>query len=91
MAYRLTLGLVAALLLLVSVGHRVLAADQAVRGAGRVVGTQAELGFWGRPFPIGYNWSLERACSRYEPVESDRGTRMERVWVCDVPRGYAYR
>jgi hypothetical protein len=38
--------------------------------------------FWGRAFPYRYNWSLVRACTRYVPVETTRGTRMERVWVC---------
>lgn len=38
--------------------------------------------FWGRSFPYGYNWSLVRACTRYEPIETTRGTRMHRIWVC---------
>jgi hypothetical protein len=38
--------------------------------------------FWARPFPYFYNWSLVRACTRYEPVETARGTRLQRVWVC---------
>lgn len=47
--------------------------------------------FWGRPFPYGYNWSLVRACTRYEPVESASGrTHWQRVWVCSVPRRYSY-
>lgn len=47
--------------------------------------------FWGRPFPYGYNWSLVRACTRYEPVETADGTRMQRVWVCGDRRRYYYR
>jgi hypothetical protein len=38
--------------------------------------------FWGRAFPYRYNWSLVRACTRYEPEETSRGTVMRRVWVC---------
>lgn len=40
--------------------------------------------FWGRPFPYHYNWSLVRACTRYETVETARGPVTKRVWVCDV-------
>lgn len=47
--------------------------------------------FWGRSFPFRYNWSLVRACTRYEPVETTRGTRMHRVWVCGDRRRYSYR
>lgn len=44
--------------------------------------------FWGRAFPYRYNWSLVRACTRYETVETSRGPVMKRVWVCTVnPRG----
>jgi hypothetical protein len=42
--------------------------------------------FWGEPYPYGYNWSVERACTRYEQVETEHGTRMERVWVCETPQ-----
>ncbi len=38
--------------------------------------------FWGRAFPYGYTWSVTRACTRYVPVETARGTVMRRVWVC---------
>lgn len=40
--------------------------------------------FWGRPFPYGYNWSLRKACTRYETVETAHGPRTERVWVCSA-------
>ncbi len=40
--------------------------------------------FWGRPFPYYYNWSLVRACTRYETVVTSRGPVTKRVWVCDV-------
>lgn len=40
--------------------------------------------FWGRPFPYYYNWSLVRACTRYETVETAKGPVTKRVWVCDV-------
>lgn len=39
--------------------------------------------FWGRAFPYRYTWSRARACTRFEPVETSRGTRMQRVWVCN--------
>jgi hypothetical protein len=38
--------------------------------------------FWGRPFPNRYNWSLARACTRYETIETPRGPRLHRIWVC---------
>jgi hypothetical protein len=47
-----------------------------------------QVSFWGRPFPYGYNWSLVRACTRYEPVETAHGTRTQRVWVCRERRQY---
>jgi len=47
--------------------------------------------FWAKPFPHRYNWSLARACTRYEPVETARGTVMQRVWVCEDRRRYSYR
>lgn len=47
--------------------------------------------FWGRPFPYGYNWSLVRACTRYEPVETAKGTRLQRVWVCGERWRHYYR
>ena len=45
--------------------------------------------FWGRAFPYQYNWSLVRACTRYETVETSRGPVMKRVWVCNAGRGGA--
>jgi hypothetical protein len=47
--------------------------------------------FWGRAFPYRYNWSLARACTRYEPVETAHGTRIHRIWVCSVTRRYSMR
>jgi hypothetical protein len=41
-----------------------------------------QVSFRGRAFPYRYNWSRARACTRFEPVETSRGTRMQRVWVC---------
>lgn len=38
--------------------------------------------FLGRAFPYRYNWSRIRACTRFEPVETSRGMRMQRIWVC---------
>lgn len=60
------------------------AADLGIYQAGRYngLGTLHHLGFWGRPFPYGYRWSLTRACTRYEPVDTPHGVRMKRVWVC---------
>jgi hypothetical protein len=39
--------------------------------------------FWGEAFPYGYDWSIERACTRYEPFETPHGTEVRRVWVCN--------
>jgi len=44
------------------------------------------LPFWGENFPLHYTWSLARACTRLVPVETPRGTRLERVWVCAARR-----
>lgn len=50
--------------------------------------TVEKVTFWGHAFPYQYNWSLVRACTRYEAVETPRGPVMKRVWVCTVnPRG----
>lgn len=49
--------------------------------ASSVVGAQA-VTFWGRVFPYQYTWSLTKACTRYVPVETGRGMRLRRVWVC---------
>lgn len=65
------------------------AADLSVyRHGGYGVGTYNSLGFGGQAFPYGYQWSLARACTRYEPVETKYGTRMEKVWVCAARRHY---
>lgn len=42
----------------------------------------SKISFWGKPFPYRYRWSLARACTRHEPVETSRGPVMKRVWVC---------
>jgi hypothetical protein len=47
--------------------------------------------FWGRPFPYRYNWSLVRACTRYELLDGARGPRMHRIWVCGDRRRYSLR
>jgi ABC-type glycerol-3-phosphate transport system substrate-binding protein len=44
--------------------------------------------FWARPFPHGYRWSLVRACTRYETIETPRGPRLHRIWVCASPKHY---
>ncbi len=52
------------------------------RHGGRGVGTHHAFGFWGEAFPFGYRWSRVKACTRYEPVDTAHGVRMEKVWVC---------
>ena len=37
--------------------------------------------FWAQPFPYGYRYS-RAACYRYVRVETSRGMRTRRVWVC---------
>jgi len=65
------------------------AADLSVyRYGGNGVGTFHSLGFWGEPFPYGYRWSVVRACTRYEPIDTAHGVRMEKVWVCGGRRHY---
>ena len=58
------------------------------RAGGNGVGTHYGFGFSGEAYPYGYRWSLVRACTRYEPVETEHGTRMEKVWVCADRRHY---
>jgi hypothetical protein len=90
MLWRAALAL-ALLTLLVGIADSASAADLSTRTRAREVGTYGYLDFWGHPYPFGYAWSLDRACTRFEPVETPHGTRTERVWVCDVQRGYANR
>ena len=47
--------------------------------------------FVGRPFPYRYTWSRARACTRYEPTETARGVRWQRIWVCGDPKSRRYR
>lgn len=47
--------------------------------------TLQKVTFWARSFPYRYNWSLVRACTHYETVETPRGPVVRRVWVCDLP------
>jgi hypothetical protein len=39
-----------------------------------------DVSFFGRPYPYGYTgWS---PCTRYVEVETRRGPRLRRVWIC---------
>jgi len=49
---------------------------------GHAMVSRVVLPFWGENFPLHYTWSITRACSRVVPIETPRGTRLERVWVC---------
>jgi hypothetical protein len=62
-----------------------------VYSSSRSLGSRQILGFWGNTFPYGYRWSLVRACERRELVETPRGPRWQRVWVCRAPRDLAYQ
>jgi hypothetical protein len=90
---RTWLGLMVFTLLGISISNGALAAEIIRQGYGyHGIGAVEPLGFWGKPFPYGYQWSLARACSRYEPEEGPRGTTWRRVWVCNVrPRSVVYR
>lgn len=88
--------LVATALLIVAGATAASAADLdgssvTVRSSSRSIGTRHRLGFWGENFPYGYRWSIVRACERHEQVDTPRGPRWERVWVCRIPRHLAYR
>ena len=37
--------------------------------------------FWAQPFPYGYRYSRAN-CYRYVRVETSRGTRVRRVFIC---------
>lgn len=80
--------LLVAAFLVIGLGYQpVSAADLSVHPYGRNgVGTFHTLGFWGEPFPYGYRWSVARACTRYEPVDTAHGVRMKKVWVCGYRR-----
>ena len=91
MASKTAIGLMVAILLALT-PRLATAADFGVGYRhGGAVGTYHFLGFWGRPYPFGYQWSLVKACDRLEPVETAHGTTMRHVWVCDVRKGYANR
>jgi hypothetical protein len=47
---------------------------------GQLRGETQLVSFLGRPYPFGYaGWGR---CVRYVPVETSRGPRLRRVWVC---------
>jgi hypothetical protein len=79
------LGLMVFALLGVLISDVALAADMArERYNYHSIGTVEPLGFWGKPFPYGYQWSLARACTRHEARTGPHGTTWRRVWVCNA-------
>jgi len=55
-------------------------------GAVQAASAVEKVSFWGRAFPYRYNWSRVRACTRFVPVETARGPRLQRIWVCSRSR-----
>jgi hypothetical protein len=78
---RLVLGATAALIMAAATGPS-LALPAAPLHAVKADPVIQQVAFWGRPFPYRYNWSLVRACTRYETIETPRGPRLHRIWVC---------
>jgi hypothetical protein len=87
MTQKLILAIMTAALLCASTGASSALTVTALQTVGASSMVQ-EVSFWGQAFPYGYNWSVTRACTRYEPVETAHGTHMERVWVCGTPERY---
>ena len=81
---RISVGLVAAALV---VGAAAAAQAAPAAPAAALSGVAASapvvnVSFRGHPFPYRYTWSRVRACTRYLPVETARGVRWQRTWVC---------
>lgn len=55
---------------------------KAAAGSGLSQPNVQQVTFWGRAFPYRYTWNVNRACTRYVPVETAHGTVTRRVWVC---------
>ncbi len=73
---------VAALALGAVAGSAASAAPVAPAALGQVVAPQAEqVTFWAHPYPYGYAYSRGQ-CWRRVHVETRRGWRWKRVWVC---------
>jgi hypothetical protein len=85
---RLVLAAITALTIAAAAGPSLAMPAAPLHGLGADSSVQ-RVTFWGRPFPYGYRWSLVRACTRYETVETPHGPRLHRIWVCAGPkRGY---
>jgi hypothetical protein len=55
-----------------------------------IVGLRADLvTFWGLPFPYGYAYRPGQ-CYIYQQVETPRGIRWRRVWICTEKGGLGY-
>jgi hypothetical protein len=85
MTHKLVLVAAAAMALVASVGAGVAFPVAPMQAAPTAAVTKVT--FWGKSFPYRYRWSLARACTRYETVETSKGPVMERVWVCGQRRG----
>jgi len=83
--------LVAAVLFLAGPAYSADLGISKTRVSSSALGTRHHLGFWGENFPYGYRWSVVRACERREVVDTPRGPRVRRVWVCHAPRWLANR
>jgi hypothetical protein len=85
MTHKVFLAATAAVTLFVSAGAGVAFPVAPMQAAPMAAVTKVT--FWGKSFPYRYRWSLARACTRYETVETSKGPVMERVWVCGQRRG----
>lgn len=85
MTHKVFLAATVAIALFVSAGAGVAFPVAPMKAAPTTAVTKVT--FWGKPFPYRYRWSLARACTRYETVETSRGPVMERIWVCGHRRG----
>jgi hypothetical protein len=85
MTHKVYLAATAAIALFASAGASVASPIIPMQAAPAAAVTKVT--FWAKSFPYRYNWSLARACTRYETVETSRGPVTERVWVCGHRRG----
>ena len=84
MAHKLSLAVTAVIALFVSSGTG--RAFPAAPMQAALPAAITKVTFWANSFPYGYNWSRQRACTRYETVETGRGPVTQRTWVCGQRR-----
>jgi hypothetical protein len=66
------------------------AAPIAPTGISALLGSHIEpVSFWGLPFPYGYTYRPGQ-CYKYIEIETPRGLRWQRIWICTERRAVGY-